>query len=116
MNLAIRDHKIYQMVLELENRKKILCIKNNQLKQNSKNNDYLKEVLDDYKQYNDVIVTNKQKQIFVLEQLNNYIDKITEDLQLTSLKLKESNDEQREIGNEISIIKDELNNLINNDK
>lgn len=112
MQLAIRDHKILQMKAELENRKKILCVKRHQLKNNAKENDLLKFVLTDYEKYNTHIISQKEKQIMFLERLNDYIDNINIDLKLTDHKLKESKQEQREILKEITYLKDEIDNLV----
>ena len=112
MQLAIRDHKILQMKAELENRKKILCVKRHQLKNNAKENDLLKFVLTDYEKYNTHIISQKEKQIMFLERLNDYIDNINIDLKLTDNKLKESKQEQREILKEITYLKNEIDNLV----
>ena len=112
MQLAIRDHKILQMKAELENRKKILCVKRHQLKNNAKENDLLKFVLTDYEKYNTHIISQKEKQIMFLERLNDYIDNINRDLKLTDNKLKESKQEQREILKEITYLKNEIDNLV----
>ena len=112
MNLAIRDHKIYQMKAELENRKKMLCIKRKQLASNKRENTFLKGIADDYDKYNKHIISQKQQQIAFLNTLNQYIDNITNDLQLTDTKLKESKQEQREITKEMTYLKNELDDLV----
>jgi hypothetical protein len=112
MNLAIRDHKIYQMKAELENRKKMLCVKRKQLASNKRENIFLKDVIDDYDRYNKHIISQKQQQIALLNTLNQYIDNITNDLQLTDTKLKESKQEQREITKEMTYLKNELDDLV----
>lgn len=111
MELAIRDHKIFQIKAELENRKKMLCAKRRMLKTTVNENEFLKGVVTDYEQYNRHIISQKEKQVAFLQRLNQYIDNITIDLQLTDNKLKESRLEQREIIREISIIKRELDDL-----
>ncbi len=116
MQLAIRDHKILQMKAEIENRKKILCVKRHQLKNNAKENDLLKFVLTDYEKYNTHIISQKEKQIMFLERLNDYIDNINIDLKLTDNKLKESKHEQREILKEITYLKNEIDNLVETSK
>lgn len=112
MNLAIRDHKIYQMKAELENRKKMLCVKRKQLAINKRENTFLKGVAEDYDKYNKHIITQKEKQIMFLKMLNQYIDNITNDLQLTDTKLRESKHEQREITKEMTYLKNELDDLV----
>ena len=112
MNLAIRDHKIYQMKAELENRKKMLCVKRKQLAINKRENTFLKGVAEDYDKYNKHIITQKEKQLMFLKMLNQYIDNITNDLQLTDTKLRESKHEQREITKEMTYLKNELDELV----
>lgn len=112
MNLAIRDHKIFQMKAELENRKKMLCAKRKLLADNESENTFLKGVADDYDTYNKHIISQKEQQILFLKMLNQYIDNITNDLQLTDTKLKESKHEQREITKEITYLKNELDDLV----
>ena len=117
MELAIRDHKIFQIKAELENRKKMLCAKRQMLRTTVNENEFLRGVMDDYEQYNRHIANQKEKQIKFLQGINQYIDNITIDLHLTDSKLKESKREQREIIKEIAIIKRELDDLekTNND-
>jgi septal ring factor EnvC (AmiA/AmiB activator) len=112
MNLALRDHKIFQMKAELENRKKILCAKRHQLIENTKENHFLKGIANDYDNYNKHIISQREKQITFFQTLNQYIDGITNELQLTDSKLKDSKQEQREITKEIAYLKSELDGLV----
>ena len=114
MNLAVRDHKIIQLKAELDNRKKLLCMKRHQLKSNMRENSYLKEVANDYDKYNNHIISQKQPQPNCLQMLNGYIDNINSDLTLTNNKLKDSKQDQREIMKEITYLKNELDDLVDN--
>lgn len=116
MNLALRDQKIFQLKAELENRKRILCAKRQQLKSNMRENDLLREVAKDYDNYNKHIIDQKEQQIVFLKRLNDYIENISVDLKLTDNKLKESKQEQREIMKEISFLKSEINDLVENNE
>ena len=112
MNLAIRDHKIFQMKAELENRKRMLCAKRHQLKESTNENELLKEVMKDYDQYNRHLILQKEKQLVFFRQLNLYIDSVTKELKVTDHKLKETKYEQREIIKEIQLLKSELDDLV----
>jgi hypothetical protein len=112
MELAIRDHQIFQMKAELENRKKILCSKRKQLQRNSTENNVLNQILEDYNNYNNHIFSQKQQQIDYLNMLNDYITSITSNLIQTDHAMKESKYEQREIIKEINKLRVELNELI----
>jgi macrodomain Ter protein organizer (MatP/YcbG family) len=100
------------MKAELEHRKKMLCAKRKQLANNEKENTFLKGVVDDYNTYNKHLISQKEKQLMFLNMLNQYIDNITNDLQLTDTKLKESRHEQREITKEMTYLKNELDDLV----
>ena len=112
MNLAVRDHKIIQLKAELENRKKLLCMKRRQLKSNVRENHFLKDVVDDYDTYNKHIISQKEKQVVFLQMLNQYIDNINQDLSLTNNQLQNSKNDQREILKEITYLKNELDDLV----
>jgi len=112
MDLATRDHKIIQLKAELENRKKILCMKRRQLKSNLRENHFLKDVVDDYETYNTHIISQKEKQVVFLQMLNQYIDNINQDLSLTNNQLQNSKNEQREILKEITYLKNEIDDLV----
>ena len=112
MEIALRDMKIYQMKAELENRKRMLCKKRSELIHNKKNNALLEDVLQDYSIYNNHIMNEKKKKIMFLEKLHSYIGEVTNYLELTDEKLKQSNDEQKDILKEITTLKNEMDNLI----
>ena len=112
MDLATRDHKIIQLKAELENRKKLLCMKRRQLKTNVRENHFLKDVVDDYDTYNKHIISQKEKQVVFLQMLNQYIDNINQDLSLTNNQLQNSKQEQREILKEITYLKNEIDDLV----
>ena len=48
MELAIRDHKIFQIKAELENRNKMLCAKRRMLRTTVTENEFLRGVMGDY--------------------------------------------------------------------
>jgi hypothetical protein len=115
MELALRDQQIYQLNTELEHRKKLLCSQRVMLKNNIKDNSFLKEVAKDYDIYNNVIIKEKQQQMASLQLLNKYIENITSELTITNYKLKESKQEQEEILNEIKHLKHEIDSLVDLD-
>jgi len=112
MDLATRDHKIFQMKAEIENRKKMLCAKRRELIKNTKENTFLKDVADDYNKYNNHIISQREKQIAFFQLLNQYIDDITGEMHITDGKLRESRIEQREIMKEIETLKNEVDDLV----
>ena len=112
MDLALRDKKIFQMKAELENRKRLLCMKRKQLVQNKRENKLLENVLGDYETYNKRFIKDHDRKIVFLQQLHSYVERITHDLKLTDTKLQESKNEQRDIMKEITFLKNEIDNLV----
>jgi len=112
MDLALRDKKIFQMKAELENRKRLLCMKRKQLVQNKRENKLLENVLGDYETYNKRFIKDHDRKIVFLQQLHSYVERITHDLKLTDTKLQESKNEQRDIMKEITLLKNEIDNLV----
>jgi hypothetical protein len=112
MNLAKRDHMIFQMKAELENRKKMLCSKRKEMKKNVSENGLLNQVLADYSKYNQDIVNQKREQIDFLKLLHEYVGNVSHDIHATSTLLKESRTDQREILKEINHLKHDLEELM----
>ena len=113
MELAIRDKKIFQMKAELEHRKKLLCAKRQQLRQNKRENTLLEGVLQDYDNYNKRMIHENEQKIAFLKQLHSYIENITSELQLTDKKLSDSKNDQKDIMREIAKLKNEIDNMTN---
>jgi len=111
MELAIRDHSIYQMKAEIENRKKLLCVKRRELQKTSKENKFLNGVLEDYNKYHNYIVENKKKQIMQFQMILDYIDSITKDLKLTDNQVTQATKDQKNILHELNKIKKDLDEL-----
>jgi predicted Rossmann fold nucleotide-binding protein DprA/Smf involved in DNA uptake len=108
MELALRDYKIYQMNQELQNRKKLLCQKRKYLKQNAKENLFLKDVFDDYNDISRRMVEQKERQIEQLNILNTYISSISKELTLTDEKMNQSKIDQEDILKEINKLREDI--------
>ena len=78
-----------------------------------KQNEFLKEVKNDYMHYHTYIVQQKQDQLRALESLNSYIDKLTKSGQLSSNNIKDAQHEQYKIMREINMIKKNVDQIIN---
>lgn len=109
MDLAERDRKIFQMKAELENRKKILDNKRKELKQTSRENELLIQVLADYNNHNHDIVNQKREKIDLLKSLHEYIGNVSHNK--NAVLLKESKMDQREILKEINHLKHTLDEI-----
>lgn len=113
MELALRDQQIYRMQCELKNRKKILCTKGKELHKHVSENNYLRDIVDDYKKYNHYIIEEKKKKIKALHDINDYVNKINAGLHMTDNALDQSKQEQRRLLHEIDNIKNDLDEIIN---
>ena len=113
MELALRDQQIYRMQCELKNRKKMLCTKGKQLHKYVNENNYLKDIVDDYNKYNTYIMEEKKKKMNALHDINDYITKINAGLHMTDNALDQSKKEQRRLLHEIDNIKNDLDEIIN---
>ena len=107
MNLAKRDHIIFQLKAELENRKKMLGNKRKELKQTVRENGLLNQVLADYNKHNEHIVKKKNEQIDFLNMLHEYIGKVSNQIHLADSIVKDSKKEQKDILREINKLKHE---------
>ena len=111
MFLAIRDKQICQFKEEIENRKKILCMKRKNLEKNVNENKFLNMILEDYKKYNRKMLNEKIKKMEFLEKINKYIEELKGDLKTTQKMMELSNYEQKEIVKEIKSLKNEIEDL-----
>ena len=87
-------------------------MKRKQLVQNKRENKLLEHVLGDYETYNKRFIKDHDRKIVFLQQLHSYVERITHDLKLTDTKLQESKNEQRDIMKEITLLKNEIDNLV----
>jgi hypothetical protein len=97
------------MKAELKNRKKMLGGKRKELKQTSRENELLSQVLADYNNHNHDIIAQKHKQIEYLKSLHEYIGNVSHhNIDSRPSLVKELKTDQREIIKEINHLKREL--------
>ena len=113
MLLAVRDKKVIALQGEINERRKMLLDKYSQLKSTVKDNEFLEGIVEDYGAYYTYIIKQKQDQINSLNQIYNYFDTLTENMQLTERALKEAKSEQNIILDELNRIKAELDEVVN---
>ncbi len=110
--IALRDKKIQHLTLELKNRQQLLCKNRARLEESAAENEFMKEVAEDYMGYLDRIRQTKEEQIRMLKQLHRHIDSVTKDLGSTYEQLQSTKFEQNSIRQEIRKIKGELNDML----
>ena len=114
MELAKRDLIINNINSEIAYKKKDLFNKVNELQVVAKENKFLEEVIKDYKRYYNYINEEKLQQYRALEMIYNYIDRISEDTDITDEILEQTKYDQQELLKEMNNIKQELDMLISN--
>lgn len=112
MDLASRDIYLQHIEQLIHNKKQMLMKKQKYLGKVEKQNEFLKEVKNDYVHYHTYIVKQKQDQVKALESLNSYIDKLTKSGQLSSNNIKDAQEEQYKIMREINMIKKNVDQII----
>lgn len=111
MDLAKRDMAIKNMMTELENRRQLLKGKYKELQNASKENELLKDVLEDYLIYYNTSKDEKIKQYEALNKTLEHIDMIMMEPTTNEEMLRNSKIDQKEIMNEMKRIKSEIDKL-----
>jgi len=111
-NLATRDLKLIQITEEIQNKKKLILNKKKELEKKKSVNTYLEIVSNDYNNYYNYILKQKQNEFKAMNLLNEYISDLVNTDKLVDNQLRLAKHDQKEILNEIDKIQGELNNLI----
>lgn len=116
ISLAQRDMRLSQIEKEIKNKKMLLVRKRKDLDNKEKLNEYLSGVRTDYNKYYNYIVEEKQQQLNTLNLLNEYLDDLVRTENLVDRQLRTVRHDQKDILSEINNIKNELDNIIEEDE
>jgi hypothetical protein len=111
-NLATRDLKLIQITEEIQNKKKLILKKKKELEKKKSVNTYLEIVSNDYNNYYNYILKQKQNEFKAMNLLNEYISDLVNTDKLVDNQLRLAKHDQKEILKEINKIQGELNNII----
>ena len=111
MPLAERDLKLREIRKEIEKKKMVLKRNMMLLKNEVGTNQELKTILSDYEESVADLQRKKQEQVIYFELMQDYLDKITNDSDLTAEALIRAKDDQRSILEEMKKVKNELKEL-----
>ena len=111
MNCAERDIMINNINSEIAYKKGELLKKRNYLKSLVTGNEFLEEVVNDYDNYYNYIKKQKQDQYNALAKISDYLDKISANVKTTDNMLNETKYDQKQLLNQMNIIKKEIDNL-----
>ena len=114
IDLASKDQQFIQLQQLIESKKKMLLDKQIKYKKISKQNHFLEEIKNDYSNYSNYIMKQKQEQIQALEILHNYVKDLTISGNLSKQNVKDSKYEQKKIIKELKSIKYNLDDVIQN--
>jgi hypothetical protein len=114
MDLATKDQQFIELQQLIELKRKMLLDKQIKYKKISKQNHFLEEIKNDYSNYSNYIMKQKQEQIQALEILHNYVKDLTISGNLSKQNVKDAKYEQKKIFKELKSIKDNLDGVIQN--
>jgi hypothetical protein len=114
MNLKSKDQQFIQIQKLIDLKRKMLLDKQVKYKKISKQNHFLEEIKNDYSNYSNYIMKQKQEQIQALNLLKNYVNDLSISGNLSKQNIKDSEYEQKKILNEIKLIKTNLDEIIQN--
>ena len=112
MQIAQRDLNLLQIEQEIRNKKHLLVKKKKELDKKQKLNEYLVEIKQDYTNYYDYIVNEKQKQYDSMLLLKEYVSDLINTEGVVNNQLRTAKHDQKDILVEIEKIKAELDELI----
>ena len=110
--LAQRDLKLREIRENILQKKAYLKRIMSTLKKEIGTNQELNTILSDYEGSVSVLRKKKEEQVIYFELMQDYLDKITNDSDLTAEALIRAKDDQRSILEEMKKVKDELKELV----
>ena len=112
LTLANRDLYLIQIQAQIAAKRKYLIEKQKKLKEESKQNEFLEIVKNDYKKYYEYIVTQKQREMQTLDVLRQYLNDVSQSNNLSEKEIQNTRKEQKTIIHEIDGIKKEIDDMI----
>ena len=107
------DMNIYKMKCLLDEKKKNIIKKNNEIRELSKENAYLENLITDYDKLHTNNLDEKQKQKRALKILSSHIRNISKDMNKDHYELHRVKNDQKMIMEEIEKLRDEMSDILN---
>ena len=98
---------------EVMHKKTLLVDDLERLEEEREETEFLNEIAEDYKKYNQIILQQKQIQVKELMKILDYIDELTETQAVTKYTLNHSKNEQKRVIDEIKSLQSEMDKLVN---
>ena len=112
MDLAKRDQYLLKIEDEIQLRRKFLLEKQKKLEKLSRQNHFLETIKDDYENYHNYIVEQKEGQIRAMNSIKQYVEDLIVSGKLTDQDIRQAKDDQREITSEVKKIREKINEII----
>ena len=98
---------------EVMHKKTLLVDDLERLEEEREETEFLNEIAEDYKKYNQIILQQKQIQVKELMKILDYIDELTETQAVTKYTLNHTKNEQKRVIDEIKSLQSEMDKLVN---
>lgn len=98
-----------KLILEINKRKGILKDEYKILQERKRENNFLEQVYDDYKNYYSLIIEEKQKQYEALKNISNYLDSLIQESKVAKDTLEELKNDKYKILGKIEEVRSEIN-------
>jgi hypothetical protein len=112
MTVAQRDMHLMKINDEIKNRRQLLLDKKKELEQKEKLNEFLATVRQEYRNYYNYIIHEKQQQYEALKLLKTYLDDLDTTEKSMNNKMRNANYDQNQILEEMNKIRTELDGII----
>lgn len=107
------DDKLLKIDELIEAKRQMLQDKQKTIGKIAKQNKFLEDVKNDYANYNNIIMKQKQEQIQALELIHKYINDLKSTEQISRQNIEDAKNDQLKIMNEIQSIKQNLEGIVN---
>ena len=112
LDLAKRDQYLLKIEDEIQLRRRFLLEKQKKLEKLSRQNHFLETIKDDYENYHNYIVEQKEGQIRAMNSIKQYVEDLIVSGKLTDEDIRQAKDDQREITSEVKKIREKINEII----
>ena len=106
------DDKLLKIDELIEAKRQMIQNKQKNIGKIAKQNKFLEGVKNDYSNYNNIIMKQKQDQIQALELINKYVTDLKSTEQISTQTIEEAKNDQFKIMNEIKSIRQNLEGIV----
>jgi hypothetical protein len=106
------DDKLLKIDELIEAKRQMIQNKQQNIGKIAKQNKFLEGVKNDYSNYNNIIMKQKQDQIQALELINKYVTDLKSTEQISTQTIEEAKNDQFKIMNEIKSIRQNLEGIV----